>query len=65
MFVLVLPINKCQVFNLEHTIVAIGEEDAVRAVDQHHVPSAVGLPGDFVWILPQILQIVSVHGDWL
>ena len=39
-----LPVEECDVVDLEDAVVAVDEVGLVLAVDQHHVPRPVRLP---------------------
>ena len=41
-----LSVQERDVFHLEHAVVSVDEVRLVLAVDEHHVPGAVSLPGN-------------------
>ena len=41
-----LSVQECDVVHLEHAVVSVDEVGLVLAVDEHHVPGAVSLPGN-------------------
>ena len=60
-----LSVQECDVVHLEHAVVSVDEVRLVLAVDEHHVPGAVSLPGNLVRPLAEEGEVLPVERDWL
>ena len=62
-----LSVQECDVVHLEHAVVSVDEVGLVLAVDEHHVPGAVCLPGDLqeCLVVTCTYRVGMVVVDWV